>query len=61
MIRYKKQCFGQTDLFSADIKAIDNQIDNKVSGLKEKNNMQEYINGLEQKINSLMENDKKDE
>ena len=40
-IKYRRLCFGQTDLFSADIKAIDDQIDTKVSGLKEKNNMQE--------------------
>ena len=39
--KYKRLCFGQTDLFSADINAIDNQIDTKISGLKEKNNIQE--------------------
>ena len=39
--KYKRLCSGQTDLFSADINAIDNQIDTKISGLKEKNNIQE--------------------
>ena len=41
MIKYKKQCFGQTDLFPADVKAIENQIEVKIEGLNKKNNIQE--------------------
>ena len=48
----------EIDRLNNILKEKDNEIDKLI---KEKNNMQEYINGLEQKINSLMENDKKDE
>ena len=34
---------GQADLFSSDIKAIEDQIENKIDGLKSKNNLQEII------------------
>ena len=39
--RYKNQCFGQTNLFPADVKAIEGQIENKLEGLNKKNNIQE--------------------
>ena len=41
MIKFKKQCFGQTDLFPADVKAIENQIETKIENLNKKNNIQE--------------------
>ena len=34
---------GQTDLFSGDIKAIENQIENKIEGLNLKNDIQEIV------------------
>jgi len=37
------QWIGQTDIFSADIKALENQIENKIEGLNKKNNIQEII------------------
>ena len=34
---------GQTDLFSGDVKAIENQIENKIEGLNSKNDIQEIV------------------
>ena len=39
--KIQEALLGQTDLFSSDIKAIENQIDNKIDGLRFKNNIQE--------------------
>ena len=39
-IKIQEALIGQNDLFSSDIKAIENQIDNKIDGLKSKNNIQ---------------------
>lgn len=44
---------GQDDLFPRDIKAIDNQIENKIDGLKYKNNIQE-INENKKDINTYI-------
>lgn len=39
-IKIQDALVGQNDLFSSDIKAIENQIDNKIDGLNKKNNIQ---------------------
>lgn len=44
---------GQTDLFSSDIKAIENQIENKIDGLKSKNDIQE-ISEYKKDINTYI-------
>lgn len=44
---------GKTNLFPRDIKAIDNQIENKIDGLKYKNNIQE-INENKKDINTYI-------
>lgn len=44
---------GQTDLFSSDIKAIENQIENKIDGLKTKNDIQE-ISEYKKDINTYI-------
>ncbi len=37
----QKAISGQTQMFSGDVNAIENQIENKISGIKKKNDMQE--------------------
>lgn len=39
--KIQEAMMGQTNLFSADVKAIENQIENEINGLKYKNNIQE--------------------
>ena len=39
--KIQEALIGQTSLFSSDIKAIENQIENKIDGLKYKNDIQE--------------------
>lgn len=39
--KIQEAMIGQNDLFSSDIKAIDNQIETKIDGLKTKNDIQE--------------------
>lgn len=39
--KIQEAMLGQTDLFPADIKAIENQIESKIDGLKSKNDIQE--------------------
>lgn len=39
--KIQEAMLGQTDLFSGDIKAIENQIESKIDGLKSKNDIQE--------------------
>lgn len=39
--RIQEAMLGQTDIFPADVKAIESQIDVKINGLNEKNNIQE--------------------
>ena len=42
-IKIQEALLGQNDLFPRDIKAIDDQIENKIDGLKTKNDLQEII------------------
>ncbi|MBQ2917335.1 MAG: hypothetical protein IJE59_04110 [Clostridia bacterium] len=42
-LKIQEALLGQNDLFPADIKAIDDQIENKIDGLKSKNDLQEII------------------
>ena len=39
--KIQEALIGKTDLFPSDIKAIENQIENKIDGLKAKNDIQE--------------------
>lgn len=39
--KIQEAMMGQTDLFPADVKAIENQIENEIDGLKYKNNIQQ--------------------
>lgn len=39
--KIQEAMLGQTDLFSADVKAIENQIENQIDGIKYKNDIQE--------------------
>ena len=39
--KIQEAMLGQTDLFSADVKSIESQIENKIDGLKSKNDIQE--------------------
>ena len=39
--KIQEAMLGQTDLFSGDVKAIENQIENKIEGLNSKNDIQE--------------------
>ena len=41
--KIQEAMMGQTNLFSGDIKAIENQIENKIDGLNLKNNIQEIL------------------
>ena len=51
--KIQEAMLGQTDLFSADIKAIESQIENKIDGLKSKNNKQE-ISEYKKDINTYI-------
>jgi putative membrane fusion protein len=42
-IKIQEALLGQNDLFPRDIKAIDDQIENKIDGIKTKNDLQEII------------------
>ena len=51
--KIQEAMLGQTDLFSNDIKAIENQIGTKIDGLKSKNNIQE-ISEYKKDINTYI-------
>ena len=53
MRKYKKHLFGQKDILPSDIKAIENKIETKIDGLREKNNIQE-ISEYKKDINTYI-------